>query len=568
MPLRRRLKATRAARTFSCTPIATAAPFVARSFSTVHPRPIYQNAPYAPLATGNMDAGGLTPATMWLGCGPTAGANLFNGSLVEVLVYNSVLSAEQLTRVFEYLKNKYAVAAVELTFTSPKNLQGCQMWLDAAHVTLGTPPAVASMQDQSGNGNDAAQATVGDRPTLVTNAINGLPAVNFATGQWLVHPLSAQVAPFSVWAVAAAGEPAAGQFQTLYGNDSGVTFATQTGNAADPWGIYLNGAETSASFITSPGANVYHSITCTVVNASGAVTFSTDGTIATATGGGAYTGSAGVLGGGSTSQPWDGPMAELATWSRVLTLPEIALLETYSKAKYALEYPFTPPDIGGCELWLRADLGVSYGTPPAVSGWADQSGAGHDVAQATALNRPTHVASDPTFGGQASLAFAQAAAQYLASATWGASLSTAYSVLVVGHIVATGVADCSLFDDLKRGAERQHHLGSGNAVAPLLRFHGYSGRECYLSHHRGHARNRERLLYDDRSERDGQASASGSVNAANGYCDRFARRRRFGNGHPQRRDRRSMRVGPRPHGRGKDATQCLPLKRYGAGFSV
>lgn len=62
------------------------------------------------------------------------------------------------------------------------------------------------------------------------------------------------------------------------------------------------------------------------------------------------------------------------------------------------ESPFTPKHISGLQLWLRADKGTfqdSAKTTAAVSdadvigAWADQSGNGNDVLQATTVDKPT-----------------------------------------------------------------------------------------------------------------------------------------------------------------------------------
>ena len=49
---------------------------------------------------------------------------------------------------------------------------------------------------------------------------------------------------------------------------------------------------------------------------------------------------------------------------------------------------FVPTDVSGCLMWLRSDLGITK-TGSAVSTWADQSGAGRDVSQATFDRQPT-----------------------------------------------------------------------------------------------------------------------------------------------------------------------------------
>jgi hypothetical protein len=72
---------------------------------------------------------------------------------------------------------------------------------------------------------------------------------------------------------------------------------------------------------------------------------------------------------------------------------------------------FTPLARGASLLaWYRADLGVTNVSGKA-SAWNDQSGTGDvnkNLAQATAGNRPTIIASNATFGGQTTLRFSGA----------------------------------------------------------------------------------------------------------------------------------------------------------------
>lgn len=64
-----------------------------------------------------------------------------------------------------------------------------------------------------------------------------------------------------------------------------------------------------------------------------------------------------------------------------------------SSAGFTPSPVFTPPDIAGNTLWLRADQGITIAT--GVSVWADQSGLGHNLVQGTGANQPTFNASGP-----------------------------------------------------------------------------------------------------------------------------------------------------------------------------
>lgn len=93
---------------------------------------------------------------------------------------------------------------------------GLQLLLDARTITgLINADKVASWADQSGQGNDAAQATDANRPTYRTNIFGTNPAVRFGAVNEHLHGL------FSAWGTAA------GQTMLLSINN---TPATQTAN--------------------------------------------------------------------------------------------------------------------------------------------------------------------------------------------------------------------------------------------------------------------------------------------------------------------------------------------------
>jgi hypothetical protein len=64
---------------------------------------------------------------------------------------------------------------------------------------------------------------------------------------------------------------------------------------------------------------------------------------------------------------------------------------------------FVPTDISGCELWLRADMGVTDAGAGAVSAWADQSGNGYSATQGTAGKRPTFTSAVASLNSQDAL---------------------------------------------------------------------------------------------------------------------------------------------------------------------
>ena len=122
-----------------------------------------------------------TGTSAFSGAGTTKiGAGLttfFAGTIYEVICYNSVLSSSQRQQVEGYLAWKWNLTAsfpIPLV-SSPTNITGCVLWLDAADsssITL-SGSNVTMWNDKSGLGNNA---TAVSNPTLGT--INGFQAMN------------------------------------------------------------------------------------------------------------------------------------------------------------------------------------------------------------------------------------------------------------------------------------------------------------------------------------------------------------------------------------------------------
>ena len=64
-------------------------------------------------------------------------------------------------------------------YDSPDDVPGLVLWLDAAREAFSNSDPVAVWSDRSGHGNHALAPTSAARPTFVTGAVNGLPALRF-----------------------------------------------------------------------------------------------------------------------------------------------------------------------------------------------------------------------------------------------------------------------------------------------------------------------------------------------------------------------------------------------------
>jgi hypothetical protein len=98
---------------------------------------------------------------------------------------------------------------------------------------------------------------------------------------------------------------------------------------------------------------------------------------------------------------------------------------------------FLPTSLPGCVLWLRADLGITIGT--GVSAWADQSGNGNGVTQATGANQPTvNAAGAPN--SLPCLVF-NGSTQFLSAAS-AITSATAFTWFVVNMTTTVTVSEC------------------------------------------------------------------------------------------------------------------------------
>lgn len=76
-------------------------------------------------------------------------------------------------------RGKQIARAVESGFV-PTDIAGCVLWLRADGITgLSDGDAVTTWPDESGEGNDATQATTAKKPSYETGVLNGLPVVRF-----------------------------------------------------------------------------------------------------------------------------------------------------------------------------------------------------------------------------------------------------------------------------------------------------------------------------------------------------------------------------------------------------
>ena len=163
------------------------------------------------------------------------GTILAKCDVAELIVYNAAVSDSVRKTVEQYLATKYGLPQSTIPTA------GLQLWLraDAGVDTLnGT---VSRWHDQSGNGNDAIQASASRQPLLVAGRLNGIPVVRFdGVNDKLGFTGTTHMTQFSLFVVLNnhAGTP---------GNDGNVITFGANGDFAHQWfmGRWSRSAQTA-----------------------------------------------------------------------------------------------------------------------------------------------------------------------------------------------------------------------------------------------------------------------------------------------------------------------------------
>lgn len=153
------------------------------------------------------------------------------------------------------------------------------------------------------------------------------------------------------------------------------------------------------------------SITGEVSRGLGNATISAEGNLVVATGSTSITlgdASLSALGdpillGGASKTLEDATLAAAGALTLTGSLATTLAAATLTATGEVAVVSWAPTDVSGLTVWFDAGEGITYGTEPAVSSWADQSGNGETASQSTAGERPT--TSTAAFGGRTSILF-------------------------------------------------------------------------------------------------------------------------------------------------------------------
>lgn len=130
---------------------------------------------------GSVGAGPGSNSNTYIGVAPDSLSLRFKGSIDEVALWTRVLSANEITALYNDGQGQAVDSAPSTpTPTSPSNIQGLALWLDASNPASVNTSPVNPWADLSENHRDFSWPAPGGRPSLIPNALNGKPVVRFS----------------------------------------------------------------------------------------------------------------------------------------------------------------------------------------------------------------------------------------------------------------------------------------------------------------------------------------------------------------------------------------------------
>lgn len=219
----------------------------------------------------------------------------------------------------------------------PTDIAGCLLWLAGDKITgLSDGDPVSSWVDSSGNGNNAVQASGGLQPSYQTNELNSLPIVRFGTSGATNLVSLFTITNRTVFIVNLQGSPAGGQNDGLCDDattNAGALFFRQSTNGS-LIGFFAGGAISAT--IGSPLA--WHTFCLACPSTGTGADLLVDGSSVGTGAVGAPATNGLNIGSRVSGAPfyWTGDIAEIIAYNSVLSSPDIATVQAYINAKYAL----------------------------------------------------------------------------------------------------------------------------------------------------------------------------------------------------------------------------------------
>jgi hypothetical protein len=329
-------------------------------------------------------------------------ANYYTGTIYEFMIFNAALTTAQCQQVEGYLAQKWGLASVMpashpfgLSIApspqsfSPRDIDGCKVWLDAADTTTITASGstVSAWRDKASGLTFSNSGTVTYTESSKTMNFTGTNTLTNATGvstyvgvnQFVVWSSPVGATRQRIFQQTYTGQYAFGIIDTnfiqnLYSASVGYYVGPLTYSASTPYLYSVN---------TRSGTGLTYSVNG--IESSAWTSAYTPGLQSTS-----------LFVGGSSLFPFTGSVMEIIHYDAFLTVAQTQQIEGYLAWKwglipnipaphpYKLALPyvrqFSPRDIAGCILWLdAADTSVFNGG----STWTDKSGTGNHAVNGT-----------------------------------------------------------------------------------------------------------------------------------------------------------------------------------------
>ena len=171
---------------------------------------------------------------------------------------------------------------------SPKNIAGLKLWMDPsnpANYTISSGSSISQLNDLSGNGNNATQATAAKQFTVQSAAQNGLNTLRVTAANSQVMNLTSVIdlsaTGYTVCAIVRRGGPSGSNTAELLGytaSDATTIFEWYTDGT-----MYVGGPGEYANMLSAVTGSSYHQITFGYGPTTGTGFVYVDGTLKTLT---------------------------------------------------------------------------------------------------------------------------------------------------------------------------------------------------------------------------------------------------------------------------------------------
>jgi len=259
-------------------------------------------------------------------------AYTFEGKIASFLLFDRVLDTTEADRVWTELENRYITPLV----AGATAKAAPQYWMDASKITgLADNALIATVDDQSGNGYTTTGVVQPTYKTAITPT--GLPVIRFNTASYMSSTVPADAGKQTIFAVVkAANIGGLMSIRGSWGGDGGFQFRV---NASGYLEALRQGQLNLGASTTKVTLNTFQVVAVTYNDLTDTASFYINGVAVGApviantsvfTPG--RTGSVSI--GTSNSEKWNGDIAELVSWSRILTPVEITNISEELKAKW------------------------------------------------------------------------------------------------------------------------------------------------------------------------------------------------------------------------------------------